>query len=140
MFVSENDLRNAINSRCSCGGGSPSMGCVWCQIYHMAMAMHRIRGGLNMEAEGATTQEVVEEVEALHGGSRGKMRILCDHLDAGRALNREVDQLLQDEFGGFYESAQDDEPIGRVRNLLRHKPGVTAAEKTDLQGLDIHEQ
>jgi hypothetical protein len=32
----------------------------------------------------------------------------------------EADRLLQSEFGGFYESAPSNEPLGRARDMLRN--------------------
>ena len=120
MIPSENDLRNAINSRCSCGGGCPNTGCVWCQIYHAVMALRAVRSGLNMDAEGATASEVVDEVKKLQNGRRHALATLCGQVNGLRERAAEADRLLENEFGGFYLSAQDDEPIGRVRDMLRN--------------------
>ena len=120
MIPNENDLRNAVNSACSCGGGCPDTGCVWCQIYHCVMALRAIRSGLNMDAEGATGAEVVEEVKRLQNGQRHAVATLCGQVNDLRARVTEADRLLQGEFGGFYESAQDNEPLGRARDMLRN--------------------
>lgn len=118
MIPSENDLRNAINSQC--GGGCPDTGCVWCQIYHAVMALRAIRSGLNMDPEDATAAEVVEEVRRLQNGQRNALATLCGQVNGLRERAAEADRLLENEFGGFYLSAQDDSPIGRVRDTLRN--------------------
>ena len=119
-FVSKEDLRRAINAQCSCGGGCPDTGCVWCRIYHTATGMHAIRDELNMAAEGASVKEVIAECKKIQNGRRHALATLCGQVNGLRERAAEADRLLQDEFGGFYESAPDDEPLGRVRDMLRN--------------------
>ena len=120
MIPSENDIQNAINAQCSCGGGCPDTGCIWCQIYHVVMALRAIRSGFNMEAEGATASEVVAEAQNIHNDRMRTASALCGQVNGLRNRITEADRLLQNEFGEFYESAQLDEFIGRVRDILRN--------------------
>lgn len=73
-----------------------------------------------MDPEGATAAEVAEEVRQLQNGRRHALATLCGQVNGLRERTAEADRLLQNEFGGFYESAQDDEPLGRVRDMLRN--------------------
>jgi len=84
------------------------------------MALRAVRSGLNMDAEGATASEVVDEVKKLQNGRRHALATLCGQVNGLRERAAEADRLLENEFGGFYLSAQDDEPIGRVRDMLRN--------------------
>ena len=43
-----------------------------------------------------------------------------EQINGLRERAAEADRLLENEFGGFYLSAQDDEPLGRVRDMLRN--------------------
>jgi hypothetical protein len=84
------------------------------------MALKAIRSCLNMDPEGATEDEVVDEVKNVYNGRRHALATLCGQVNGLRERAAEADRLLQDEFGGFYESAPDDEPLGRVRDMLRN--------------------
>lgn len=84
------------------------------------MALRAVRSGLNMGAEGATASEVVDEVKNVYNGRRHALATLCGQVNGLRERAAEADRLLENEFGGFYLSAQADEPIGRVRGMLRN--------------------
>ena len=128
-LVNIEDIRHVINSQCSCGGGCPDTGCVWCKIYHVVTEMNTIRSGLNMDPEGATATEVAEEVKRLQNGQRNALATLCGQVNGLRAIIAQADVLLHDEFGGFYESAPENEPLGRVRGMLRNNRKSTELPK-----------
>jgi hypothetical protein len=141
-LVNNEDFRRAINSQCSCGGREPSLGCVWCEMYHAAMALMAIRSGLNMDPEGATPYEVAEEVKNVYRGRTHALATLCGQVNGLRDLIAEVDRLLRSEFGGFYESASSTDLIGRARDMLRSQRADIGEWEpkeplTDVTGCDV---
>lgn len=88
MIPTESELQSATDTQCTCGGGCPRTGCVWCRIYHAVMALRSIRAGLGLDAGGVTAKEVVDEVEYQHG-------VLCDSVRELRDRVADADKTLR---------------------------------------------
>ena len=60
--------------------------------------------------------DALAELREEHDAYRTLARITIEALEIER---RQIDQLLEDDFGGFYLSAPDELPLGKIRKLLR---------------------
>lgn len=54
-----------------------------------------------------------------HGTDVTELDKLRNTVDLAKRVLAACDQQLESEFGGFYLSAPDDEPLGKVRRMLR---------------------